>query len=265
MYQNNRVRQSKPQTAKTPKAIFVVIGLILVALLAGMFFLMKPGSNDDTNTDQPTNKQTASFNKKQFSLDDPTSPWVVINKKRALDPIRYAPADLTAPDMQLAGSDTADNMQVNAQTASALSELNAAAKADGVRLVLASGYRSYDTQVAVYNSEVKGFGQAQADRESARPGHSEHQTGWAADLAAASGECKIESCFADTNEGIWLAANAYKYGFIIRYTEDKTGITGYKYEPWHVRYIGKDLAAEMHRTGVKTLEEFFGLPAAPDY
>lgn len=272
MYQNSRLRQplpppAKPQTVKVPKMIFAVAGLVMVVMLAGIFFLMKMSSDnkEDSVANPPASKQADSFDKSKFSLSDPTSPWLVVNKKRALEPIRFVPADLTAPDMQLAGSETADNMQVNAQTALALAELNAAAKAEDVQLVLVSGYRSYDTQVTVYNSEVKGFGQAQADRESARPGHSEHQTGWAADLAPANGECKIEACFADTPEGKWLAANAYKHGFVIRYAKDKEHVTGYNYEPWHLRFVGKELAAEMHDKNIATLEEFFKLPAAPSY
>ncbi|MGH7239808.1 MAG: M15 family metallopeptidase, partial [Candidatus Saccharimonadales bacterium] len=77
--------------------------------------------------------------------------------------------------------------------------------------------------------------------------------------------CNVAQCFANTTEGKWLAANAYLYGFVIRYPKGFENITGYEYEPWHVRYIGKSLSEEMHKTGVKTLEQFFGLPAAPNY
>lgn len=208
-----------------------------------------------------TSEQTETFDKKRFSLTDPTSPWVVVNKKRPLSPKNYAPANLTTPNMDVESSD----MQVNSEVASALKTLANAAAADGVSLMVVSAYRSYDMQVNIYDSEVRGFGQEQADRESARPGHSEHQTGWAADLGATNGKCEIKVCFADTNEGKWLAANAYKYGFIIRYAEGKEHITGYMYEPWHIRFVGKELAAEMRRTGIQTLEEFFGLPAASSY
>jgi D-alanyl-D-alanine carboxypeptidase len=112
--------------------------------------------------------------------------------------------------------------------------------------------------------EVDATGQKHADSVSARPGHSEHQTGLAADLGASSGECALRACFGDMPEGKWLAANAYRYGFIIRYQKGATPRTGYAYEPWHLRYVGKQLAAEMQRTSV-TLEEYFHLPAYPDY
>jgi D-alanyl-D-alanine carboxypeptidase len=128
-----------------------------------------------------------------------------------------------------------------------------------------SAYRSYSTQVTVYNGWVAKLGQAQADIQSARPGFSEHQTGLALDISALPAKCSLDACFADTPQGQWLAANAWKFGFLLRYPADKTAITGVTFEPWHYRYIGVELATEMHETGVTTLEEFFGLPAAPDY
>jgi D-alanyl-D-alanine carboxypeptidase len=184
----------------------------------------------------------------------------VVNKQRPLNPKKYAPANPTTPDI-----DASDTEQLNTPTAEALKNLADGARAEGIKLSLESGYRSYDTQVAVYNSEVRANGQAQADRESARPGYSEHQTGWAADLGAANGKCRLQLCFADTPEGKWLANKAYKYGFIIRYPSGKEAVTGYQYEPWHTRFVGAELSIEMHNTNVQTLEEFFGLPAAPVY
>jgi len=120
-----------------------------------------------------------------------------------------------------------------------------------------SGYRSYSTQVTVYNNEVANYGQAVADSESAKPGTSEHQTGLAVDVGG--GGCGIEDCFGTTAEGKWLAANAYNYGFIVRYTAAKQSITGYRAEPWHIRYIGSELSQEMHKENITTLEEFFSL------
>lgn len=205
-------------------------------------------------------EQAPSFDKKQFSLTDPASPWVVVNKKRQLDPKDYMPAGLRTPDMNADAG-----QQVNEQTAAALETLAKTAAGEGVNFKLVSGYRSYATQVNIYDSEVRGFGQAQADRESARPGHSEHQTGWAADLGAANGKCEIRACFVDTAEGKWLAVNAYKFGFIIRYAEGKEHVTGYMYEPWHLRFVGTELATEMYNKKILTLEEFFGLSPSPEY
>jgi D-alanyl-D-alanine carboxypeptidase len=85
------------------------------------------------------------------------------------------------------------------------------------------------------------------------------------DISSVPAVCPLKACFADTDQGKWLAANAYKWGFILRYPNGMTNITGYEFEPWHYRYVGIELATEMHTTGIKTLEQFFGLPAAPDY
>ncbi|MEO8785122.1 MAG: M15 family metallopeptidase, partial [Candidatus Saccharimonadales bacterium] len=127
----------------------------------------------------------------------------------------------------------------------------------GYTVTAASGYRSYNTQVSVYASEVNNYGQAVADSESARPGYSEHQTGWAVDLA--SGGCSITDCFGSTAGGRWVTDNAYKYGFILRYSAADTTITGYRAESWHFRYVGPSLSEQMHNQGVSTLEQFFGI------
>ena len=148
-------------------------------------------------------------------------------------------------------------MRLRKEAATALEQMAAEAKKDGINLMLASGYRSYQLQVSVYNANVQKYGQAGADKQSARPGTSEHQTGLAADIGSTSRQCEIEQCFGDLPEGKWLSANAYKYGFILRYPADKQAVTGYEYEPWHYRYIGTELATELHKQSVTTLEEFF--------
>lgn len=257
-YQNNPRRQ----TVAAPKWPFVLLAVFAVLLVLGGSYLIM-SNLDKATEDTPSSAQPAqpSFDKTRFSLTDPTSSWLIVNKQRQLNPKEYEPTDLRTPNMEVEST----TMRVNDQTATALEELDAAAKEAGIKLTLASAYRSFGEQVTVYDSMVRGYGQAEADRQSARPGHSEHQTGWAADLGAANGKCRIELCFADTPEGKWLAANAHTYGFIIRYPEGKESITGYNYEPWHLRYVGKELAAEMHVKNISTLEEFFDLPAAPSY
>ena len=112
---------------------------------------------------------------------------------------------------------------------------------------------------------VSSLGKDKADAQSARPGHSEHQTGLAADLASLPSTCELAQCFATTPQGMWLAANSWRFGYILRYPSDKTAVTGYIFEPWHYRYVGVELATEMHEKGISTMEEFFELPPAPDY
>lgn len=261
MYQNSQYGHSKSAASSRGWVAVVAILVILAVVLVGGFFVVQNRSKDKNEPVTPA-EQADEFDKTQFSLSDPTSPWLVVNKQRQLNPKTYAPADLRTPNMSVESAD----MQVNSQTAAALEALDAAAKQEGIELVVASAYRSYDEQTSVYGSMVRGYGQTEADRQSARPGHSEHQTGWTADLSAANDtSCRLEICFGDTPEGKWLAANAYKFGFIIRYPEGKESVTGYNYEPWHLRFVGKELAAEMRRTGIATLEEFFNLPAAPSY
>ena len=144
------------------------------------------------------------------------------------------------------------NPGVNAVAKAALDEMFAAAKNDGITLKVVSGFRSYSTQKTLYGNYVKRDGQAAADRYSARAGHSEHQTGLAFDLNS------TKDSFADTKEGKWIAQNAHKYGFIVRYPKDKEEITGYMYEPWHVRYLGKDIAPKVFDSGL-CLEEYLGI------
>lgn len=205
------------------------------------------------------------FSKARFSVDAPNSIWVVVNKLRPLNPKDYVPSDLVTPAVPLRTNNGGPEMKLRQEAATALELMVKAAKADAANLMIASAYRSFTTQTAVYNREVAQFGQATADTQSARPGHSEHQTGLAVDLEPTSRQCEIEDCFADTVEGKWLAANSYKHGFLLRYTADKVAVTGYRAESWHFRYVGIELASEMNRQGITTLEEFFGLPAAPGY
>lgn len=134
----------------------------------------------------------------------------------------------------------------------ALNEMVAAAQREGIALWVVSGFRSYNTQAAIYQSYVARDGMAAADRYSARAGHSEHQTGLAFDLNS------LEQSFGDTPEGQWLAANCWRYGFIIRYPQEKEALTGYMYEPWHVRYLGRQTAKKVYESGL-CLEEYLGI------
>ncbi len=145
------------------------------------------------------------------------------------------------------------------ETNAAANEMFAAAKAAGYNMWAQSGFRSYDTQKRLYNNYVSQRGKSAADTFSARPGHSEHQTGLAFDVCATGKAC-INSGFDNTPEAKWLSENAYKYGFVLRYPSGKTGQTGYKYESWHFRYVGVELATKLYNGGNWiTLEEYFGI------
>ena len=200
---------------------------------------------------------------RQFSLDDPASPWVIVNKHRPLKPADYVPADLVRPSVAISAAGEA--ALLNSTTAAAADAMFAAAARDGVAVVLASGYRSYTTQVTTYNGYVAARGQADADTASARPGHSEHQTGWAFDIGDGGGACSFQPCFADQPAATWAKANGHRFGFVVRYPWMLHPITGYYYEPWHLRYVGVEAATDMLNRGIGTLEEYFGLEAAPGY
>lgn len=129
------------------------------------------------------------------------------------------------------------------------------AEAEGLYLQLSSGYRSYYDQVVVYNGYVNEVGYETADTFSARPGFSEHQTGLVIDLNS------IDDSFGYTPEAAWVAEHAHEYGFIIRYPDGMESITGYKYEPWHIRYVGSEVATEIYNRQT-CLETYLGLPAS---
>jgi D-alanyl-D-alanine carboxypeptidase len=212
----------------------------------------------------PTPTPTPTFDKRALSIDVATSLWVVVNKLRPLQPANYVPPDLVLPAAPHIAS-TASSV-LRSEAASALVSMFAAAAAEGAgAMQIQNAYRSFAVQTNTHNSLVNSLGAAKADAQSARPGYSEHQTGLALDIAASPSKCDIAACFATTPQGAWLAANSFRFGFILRYPADKQAVTGYVFEPWHYRYVGVALATEMHSTGVTTMEEFFGLPAAPAY
>lgn len=144
------------------------------------------------------------------------------------------------------------NPGVDPEAKAMFDKMQKAAAAEGLNIYIGSGFRSYDYQVKIYNSMVKAYGKEYADRVSARPGHSEHQTGLAFDLNS------INQSFADTKESAWVNAHAHEYGFIIRYPKGKESITGYNYEPWHLRYLGLENAQKVYNSGL-TLEEYLGI------
>lgn len=199
----------------------------------------------------------------RHSLTDPASPWVVVNKHRPLVPADFVPADLVQPRVPLATSGEA--ALLNSTTAGAAEAMFAAAAVAGVVITLASGYRSFNTQIATYNRWVNSEGQAAADTASARPGYSEHQTGWSFDIGDGSGRDSFTPAFADQPAAVWAKANAHLFGFVVRYPWMFHEITGYYYEPWHLRFVGVEAAADMNARGIATLEEYFGLEAAPGY
>lgn len=191
---------------------------------------------------------------------DPASLTVVVNKQNPLNPPQWAPTDLTG----LSVSTTKSGLQLRQPAAEAASALFAAAEADGISLSVVSAYRSYDYQVGTYQHWVNQQGAAAADRISARPGYSEHQTGLAMDVVGSDGACTLQTCFESTPAGRWVAEHAAEHGWVVRYPAGAESITGYSYEPWHLRFVGTEPAQQIMSAG-GVLETAWDLPAAPGY
>jgi len=176
----------------------------------------------------------------------------LVNKNHSIS-ASYIPDDLVTLDLP-----STRDTQLRSVAAEALVKLFDAASSAGLNLYCCSGYRSYETQSELYDWNVSTYGVEGAELVSARPGMSEHQLGLAMDVTSASVDFDLLESFGTTAEGQFLKNNAYKYGFIIRYPQDKTDITGYAYEPWHIRYLGVDVATDIYNSG-KTMEEYYGV------
>ncbi|MEN9287609.1 MAG: hypothetical protein RLZ88_279 [Actinomycetota bacterium] len=218
-----------------------------------------PGASESptaTVTPTPTATEPTPTVIPRPNIQSASSLLVVVNKQRPLNPKTYVPSPRSS----------VNGVSLQKDAAIALKQMAAAMKKAGAgTLWLNSGYRSYSTQVDVHARQVKALGLAAGERLAARPGYSEHQTGLAADVSAIGQGCSIQVCFAKTKAGKWLAANAWQYGWILRYENGQTAVTGYQFEPWHFRYVGIDMATDYKAKRAKSLEAFWGLPAAPKY
>jgi D-alanyl-D-alanine carboxypeptidase len=251
---------SRRELLALPAAI-AVAGLAGCATVGG-----RPAAPAQTGTTQgsaPTRTPTPTptFDKTLYSIDDPSSVWVVVDKRRPLHPITYVPSDLVAPKVLHTNPPL-----LRREAAAAVEHMFAAAKAEGVTLVSTSTYRSYVSQKKILSQDTAQSGAAYANTIDMRPGYSEHQTGWAIDIGSSTRpEVDFDAKMATTPEGRWLAANAWRHGFTLSYPKNRESLTGILFEPWHFRYVGASLASELHRTGTETLQEFFGLPSSPTY
>jgi len=184
--------------------------------------------------------------------NNPANIDVLVNKKHCMQPLTYTPGDLVS----------SRGATLSAKAIDDFNGLMAAADAAGQGVSITSSYRSYSTQVTTYNYWVSMSGAAGADTYSARPGYSEHQTGLAFDIQA--GGCALD-CFGTTPQYQWMQQHAADYGFIQRYYAGYEAITGYSAEEWHYRYVGKTIAKDMAAKGIKTLEQYWGMPGGDYY
>ncbi len=177
-------------------------------------------------------------------IEDVDSELVLVNKYNKL------PDDFVPKNLEQVGG----GQYLVHDAKEAFYEMQASAKSEGLQIAAVSGYRSIAAQNELYQKYVEEDSQSNADTYSAKPGCSEHNTGLALDIADPSGSILA---FENTDESKWIEENAYKFGFIIRFTEGYESITGYMYEPWHLRYIGKEAANDMKEKGINTYEEYY--------
>ena len=164
---------------------------------------------------------------------------------------------MRVPSVKLGLPSTNEEMLLAPASASGLENLMSAAQKDNIQLVLGSGFRSYDRQYSAYQYSVSHLSENKNENLGSRPGTNEHQTGLAVDINRPDDKCALQTCFGALPEGLWLEAHAYEYGFVVHYANGKEAVTGVGYEPWHLRFVGTNLAQELHRMG-QTIDEFFG-------
>lgn len=189
-------------------------------------------------------------------IQNPMNILALVNKQFAL-PVNYEPKDLIRPKVKFSfGDQDIEKSYLRKEAAQALESMFAKAKNSDIELLAVSGYRSYGRQKELYDAEVSKVGKEQAIQAVAVPGNSEHQTGLSMDISSESVNNYLTEEFETTREGKWLAKNAHRFGFILRYPKGKEELTGYQFEPWHFRYVGEKAASIIYKKNW-TLEEYF--------
>ena len=214
---------------KLKKAYFIVLGILVL-----IFFTKDTSLNNN-------------FYKNIKFVEDPDELLVLVNKNNQLKS-NFIPNDLEAISLEFSNSDKYLAKEAKVQ----FEKLSSDAKEIGYRIVAVSAYRDYAYQNELFNYYVKEKGLEYALDCSAKPGHSEHQTGLAVDV---EGSNKDYDEFENSKEFDWMKNNAHKYGFILRYPKGKEHITGFNYEPWHYRYVGVDVATYIYENQI-VLEEY---------
>jgi D-alanyl-D-alanine carboxypeptidase len=267
-----RIRKSYTINAKQKRSVqallFIIIMVMACILMSSTFFTIDAsdyenrvnasskavdgGTFNATGSSSITAPVTSPEQTAQSDVLTLGSMTQLVNKTHGV-PQDYEPADLVAVPL-----DGIRQIYLRKEASDAMVSLFNGAAAAGLTLKCCSGYRSYDTQVSVFDSEAASNGLSQTEATTAPPGYSEHQTGLCADITSDSAGLNLSEDFANTPEGQWLAANAHLYGYIIRYPKGMEGITGYTFEPWHIRYLGVDLATAVYNSG-KTYEEYVNI------
>lgn len=263
------------------KRTILILAVLFLAVLGIYFHSGQRGVVSAPNLTQDTATATATHIEPTknpllpsdlFSILDPSttvpldtipSSYTALVSRDYLLPADYIPEDLVEPNVRFSSETHDDKRKMRKVAADALEKMFRAAEKKKIILYGVSGYRSYERQKNIYNRNVSLHGKKATDALSAKPGSSEHQTGLTIDVSASAVNCLLTERLASTKEGKWLTKNAHKYGFIIRYPQGKSKITGYSYEPWHIRYVGIAVATYLYKNKL-TLEEYYGVSSNED-
>ncbi|MGM7684726.1 M15 family metallopeptidase [Cytobacillus sp. Hm23] len=223
-------------------------------------------ATDEAQQDEDQNNQSSDNSEDLVSLEqfnnvieeqnglkvimNPENILSIVNKEQSL-PSDYIPDDLVVPNVAFSfGDQILEKSYLRSEAALALEEMFKQASLENITLYAVSGYRSFERQNELFTAEVAKYGKEKASQAVAVPGHSEHQTGLTMDISSQSVNFLLTTDFADTIEGQWVENNAHLFGFIVRYPKDQVDITGYQYEPWHIRYVGKDVAKVLYDNNI---------------
>lgn len=241
----------------------MILLLFLILLMVATFLVIgkngpvssseEPPGYENSGVEEPVDSSPEEILREAVRDDWEKGFLILVNKEQGLTE-EYVPGDLA--EIKYYAKDRSPQWRkMRQKAAEAFHALAEKAQEQEMEIVVTTAYRSYDFQSDLYYGYVSSKGQEWADRYSAKPGTSEHQTGLAADCSSPSVGYQLTSAFGETAEGRWLAENAHKFGFIIRYPEGKEEVTGYNYEPWHIRYVGTVSAEQIYTKGI-TLEEW---------
>lgn len=261
------MKSTKDIDKKNKTNMIKFLFLTLLIALPAVFFLKKPveeakennvAEKVETKKVEPveTKENNKEFEKiKRIVETDKTGITELINKDNRTK-YNDIKSDLIVPNVNLVAPIKEEKNLLRKEAAKALEDMLTSAKNEAnLNIFLNSGYRSEERQMEVYNSEIHRAGEG-GKNYVATPGYSEHQTGFAVDLTCKSIKFRVEECFEDSEEGKWVINNAHRYGYILRYPRGKEKLTGYNYEPWHYRYVGKDISNYLKKNNL-TLEELY--------
>ena len=268
---SSRMNQARAARRRRVMRNRIIFGAIVLLILLGIIFSIRgcakhhqakvkakqeaQEKKSKNPAEEARKKAIKAAKKRENPLTEDTGDiLMIVNKEYGLSE-EYKPNDLTKVEHCDFSVGSDECHQLKKEPAEAIEEMFAAAREDGYEIIMRTGYRSYGYQAALYESYKEQDGEEAADKYSARPGSSEHQSGLCCDVGI---EGKDLNAFEGTDEAKWIADNSWKYGFVVRYPQDKEDITGYMYEAWHIRYVGKEAAKYMHEKNL-TLEEYLEL------